>query len=79
MDKSEVVCVSSHLTDRQVSIKNPAREGLGTDFDSTSLANPAMVSNTEGVIVPGSDSSPLPNLQQNVWGGTPPPIWHRAL
>ena len=60
MDRSEGVCVSPLLTDRQVSIKNPAREGPGIDFDSTSLANPAMVSSTEGVSVPESDSSPPP-------------------
>ena len=68
------VCLSPFLPDRQVSVKNTARKGPRADFDSTSLANPAMVSSTEGVIVPRGDSSSSPfKPTANCVGGTPPP------
>ena len=60
MDRSEGVRVSPLLTDRQVSVKNPAREDPRIDFDSTSLAIPAMVSSTEGIGFPESNSTSLP-------------------
>ena len=77
MDRSEGVCVSSLLTDRQVSIKNPAREGPRIDFDSTSLANPAMVSSSEGINFPESDFSPPPpppKPSAEYMGRTPSPV-----
>ena len=72
MDKPEGVCLSPVLPDRQVPVKNTApRAG----FDSASLANPAMVSSTEGVIVLRGDSSSSPfKPTAKCVGGTPPPF-----